>query len=136
LKILRDRTYEIMAHADVVIVASGTATLETALLGTPMVIVYRVSPITFLIGKALVKLPYVGLVNILAGKHIVPEHLQADCNPNTIAESVRELLSDEVLRGRMEQDLKRVAGQLGDSGATERAAEAALSFLESRTGSG
>ena len=133
---LRNQTYDIMAHSDIIIVASGTATLEIALLGTPMVIVYRISLLSFLIAKILVKLPYVGLVNIVAEDHIVPELLQSDCNPEQIAESVYALLTDDDRNQQMRQALKTVAEKMGEAGATRKAAEEVLKFIESKRETG
>ena len=124
-----DRTREVMAHSDAVIVASGTATLETALFGTPMVIVYRVSPLSFRIGKALVKVSHIGIVNIIAGKEILPELLQGDVNGARIAGEVEPLLMGGERRDRMVEALGEVSASLGEGGASRRAAEAVVDFM-------
>lgn len=127
---LRDKTYEIMAHSDVVIVASGTATLETALLGTPMVIVYKMSPLSFLLGKSLVRLKHIGLVNIVAGENIVPELIQGKANGERIAEEALFLLTDKERIKKIKEKLREVSHKLGGKGATERAGEAVVEFMK------
>ncbi len=129
---LRGRTREIMAYSDAVIVASGTATLETALAGTPMVIVYRTSPVTYAIGRMLVKVKHLGLANILAGKTVVPELIQKQVTPEKIAAEVRRYLEDGPYRESVRGELLKVAEKLGEKGAVERAADAVLTFMENR----
>lgn len=127
---VRNMTYDVMAHTDVVMVASGTATLETAILGTPMVILYRMAHLSFLLGRVLVRLKYVGLVNIVAGRMIVPELLQGKATAERIAEEVFTLFSDEELKKEVKRDLEEVSRRLGKRGASERAAEAVEEFME------
>jgi lipid-A-disaccharide synthase len=124
-----------MTHADALIVASGTATLEAAIAGTPMVIVYRISPLSYRIAKALVKLPYVGLVNIVAGRRIVPEFLQSECRPGPVADGVSELIKDNGARQTMVEALREVSGRMGEPGAADRAASAVLEIIDSKDGS-
>ena len=127
---VRDRTYDVMAHTDVVMVASGTATLETAILGTPMVILYRMARLSFLLGRILVQLKHVGLVNIVAGRKIVPELLQGKATAERIAEEVFTLFSDEELKKEVKRDLEEVSRSLGKRGASERAAEVVEEFMD------
>lgn len=127
---LRNRTYEIMAHSDAVLVASGTATLETALLGTPMVILYKMSPISYLIGRALVRVKHFGLVNIVAGRKIVPELLQKEATGERMAKEVLTLLGSDAKRQQVKRDLQEVYRKLGEPGATERAANSVVEFME------
>ena len=127
---VRNSTYEVMAHSDVVMVASGTATLETALLGTPMVILYKMSRLSFLLGRLLVKLRNVGLVNIVAGRKVVPELLQGAARGRRVAEEVFPLLTDAERRKAVERDLQEVSLRLGEKGASQRAATAVLEFVE------
>jgi lipid-A-disaccharide synthase len=129
---VRSQTYEAMAYSDAVLVASGTATLETALSGTPMVILYKMSSGSFFIGKLLVRMENIGLVNIVAGKRIVPELLQNDVTPDKIREAALPLLNDRMLRREIAGSLKEVARRLGPPGATERAADRIVEFLSSR----
>ena len=116
---VREKTYEVMAHSDAVMAASGTATLETAILGTPMVILYKMSLISFLIGRALVRLKNIGLVNIVAGKEVVPEFIQGKAKAEKIAEKVLLLLTDESIQTIMKHDLAQVSDKLGEEGASQ-----------------
>lgn len=119
---------DLMAAADVLIAASGTATLEAAILGTPTVIVYRVNPITWAIGKRLARIKYMGLPNIIAGREIVPELLQNDARPELVAKTALKLLTDDAARAEQIEVLRRVKTALeypdGAEGVTaaERAA--------------
>jgi lipid-A-disaccharide synthase len=132
LRSVRSQTYETMAYSDAALVASGTATLETALSGTPMVILYKMSAGSFLLGRLLVRMENIGLVNIVAGKRIVPELLQKDVNPEKIRAATLPLLTDRRLRKEVIQNLKDVSHRLGRPGATERAADRIVEFLSSR----
>jgi lipid-A-disaccharide synthase len=113
-----------------VIAASGTATLEAALYGTPMMIVYRVSPISYLLGKALIQVPHIGLVNLIAGRRVVPELIQQAVTPETIAAEARSLLAQPSRRARMRADLARVKNRLGAAGASTRVAQIALALMD------
>jgi lipid-A-disaccharide synthase len=132
LRAVRGRSYEVMAFSDAALVASGTATLETALSGAPMVILYRMSPLSFAIGKLLVRTEHVGLVNIVAGRRVVPELLQGDVTPAKIRDAALPLLTDPERRRAVREALAETAGRLGPPGAAERAAESAVEFLEAR----
>jgi lipid-A-disaccharide synthase len=122
-------TYEVLAVSDVVIVASGTATLETALFGKPMVIVYKVSPLTYILGRMVVKIKHVGLPNIVAGHTIVPELIQHHFTPERLAEEVISILSNHQIRDRMVTDLSAIKRNLGAPGASLRTAQLACSML-------
>jgi lipid-A-disaccharide synthase len=116
------------------VVASGTATVQAALAGTPFVIVYRVSPLTWRLGRGLLKVPFVGMPNLIAGRKIVPELLQHDFTAENVARELRPLLEDGPARERMVQDLKEVrqrllAGSKSGLPAADRAAEAVLRTL-------
>jgi len=126
---VRNRTYEIMAYSHVVIVASGTATLETAILNTPMIILYKMSALSYLIGRLLVKIKHVGLVNIIAGKSVVPELLQRNVTAGKIAREVLDLFSNQDRREQMKQNLKEVSHRLGEQGATKRTAEIVIECI-------
>jgi lipid-A-disaccharide synthase len=110
--VVEGHTYDVLAHSRAAVVASGTATIETALLGTPMVVVYRVSRATWLIGKDLVHTPFYSMVNIVAGQRIVPEFIQDDFQPEAVARDVRLLLESELLRDRMRQQFREMAEKL------------------------
>jgi lipid-A-disaccharide synthase len=134
IRSVRSQTYEVMAYSDAVLVASGTATLETALLGTPMVILYKMSAGSFFIGRLLVHMENIGLANIVAGKRIVPELLQKDVTAEKIRAAALPLLTESGLRQRTRRDLNAAAEKLGKPGATERAADCILEFLSSGRG--
>ncbi|HYS10631.1 MAG TPA: lipid-A-disaccharide synthase [Myxococcales bacterium] len=124
---------DVLARADAAIVASGTATLEAALALTPLVVVYRTSWLTWLIGRLLVRLRFVSLVNLLAGRAIVPELLQADCTPGRIAAAAEPLLSATPERTAQLGALRAVRAELlpeGSSRAARRAAEEVLALVE------
>lgn len=111
-----------LAAADVACLASGTATLEAALAGTPMVIVYKVRPLTYALGRLLVRVPSIGLVNIVAGHRLVPELLQGAATPGAVAREAAALLDDRGRRAAVEAGLAEVRGRLGPPGASRRAA--------------
>jgi len=119
-------TRELMAYADVILVASGTATLETALFQTPMIICYRMAPVSYLIGRVLVRVPYIGLANIVAGRSVVPELIQGQASTRLMAQNLYDLLTRPEKREKMRKDLALVSSRLGQPGAAERAADAVL----------
>ena len=134
IHLVRDAVHDLMAHSNAVLVASGTATLETAILNTPMAIVYKVSPVTWFFGKIMVRLKHIGLVNIIAGREVVPELLQHRATAQRIAQVAERLLTDGALRTRIQHDLSRVVEALGEPGASERTAEDALNFIREKHG--
>ncbi len=123
LKRVEGETYDILAAADCAIVASGTATIEAALLGTPMVVVYRVAPSTAFILRRLVHTPFFSMVNLVAGRRVVPELMQDDFTAAAVAAEVRRLLESTADRNAMKAGLAVVRESLGSSGAIERAAD-------------
>lgn len=128
---LTGKTYDIMAYADAVAVTSGTATLETGILGTPMVIVYKTSSITYAIGKALVDIENIGMINIVAGRRIVPELWQNNVTPSTIADNLVRFIQDGLLKESVKTSLAAAREKLGGSGAAERAASIAVEMMQS-----
>lgn len=123
---LCDDTVLAVRAADAAAVCSGTATLETALLGTPLVVVYRTSPSSWLVARLLVDLEHASIVNILAGREIVPELLQDRCTPEAIASRLEELLAPGERREAVVAELRDLHRLLGGPGASDRAAEAVL----------
>jgi len=120
--------HEAMAAADVVLAASGTATLEAALLKRPMVITYKAAPFSAFLHRRLTYLPYVGLPNVLAGRFVVPEFLQDEATPQNLAQAVINLLFDPVMRQRLEAHFETLAAELRRD-AANAAAEAVLPLL-------
>lgn len=129
LTIIDGRVYDVLRASDAAIVTSGTATLETGLMAVPMVIVYRVSRLSYLIGRMIVSVKNIGLVNIVAGRTVVPELIQNDVTPERIAGEIGDILADPARMQRMRDDLNQVRTVLGEGGASRRAAEAVLELL-------
>ena len=123
VKDFRHPSYEVMKHSVFLNVASGTATLETAIFGNPFLLVYKVSPVTFFIGKMLVSIDYLGLPNIIAGREIIKELLQKECNPESIARWSLRYLEDPEVYERTKNDLEEVKKALGEKGAIKRSAD-------------
>lgn len=123
---IREDRYDLMAACDVVMAASGTVTLELAILGVPMVVSYRVSPLTHFLGRWLIKVKYASLVNLVAGERIVPELMQREATPEKINQALQTLLCEPGAAELMKEGLVRVVRQLGGQGASRRAALIAL----------
>ena len=121
--ITEDHTYDLMQICDVCLAASGTATLETAMMELPTILLYKVSPITYGIGKMVVNLTHVGLPNIVAGKEVIPELLQDDVSVDNIVNKVLPLLDDLTVNASMRDELRQVKEKLGDAGAVQRVAQ-------------
>ncbi|MCA9733657.1 MAG: lipid-A-disaccharide synthase [Deferribacteres bacterium] len=121
--LLQNVTYSIMKHSMACIVASGTATLETGCFETPMAIVYRVSPLTYAIGKVVVKLKNIGLVNIVAGESVVPEFVQNDFKPENVATYIENMLTDMESAQNVRSKLSMVRSKLGHIGASQKVAK-------------
>ncbi len=131
IRIITENRYDMMAACDAAVVVSGTVTLELALLDTPMVVIYKVSPGTYRMGKLLINkdLKYFSLVNLIGGKEIVPELFQDEVNPERIETELSAILFDQQKRSIMLQGLKDVRDKMGKAGASEKAAELALGLL-------
>ncbi|MDO8730505.1 MAG: lipid-A-disaccharide synthase [Candidatus Omnitrophota bacterium] len=121
--------YDGIHACDLVLVASGTATLECALLERPMVIVYKTSWPTYLLSRLLIRIPHIGLVNVVAGRKVVPELIQREANPSRIAAEALALRNDARRREKMKEDFVEIRRSLGSPGASRRAAEAILAEL-------
>lgn len=132
VKVVANRNYEVMASADLLLIASGTATLEAACLGTPMLIVYKVSFLSWLLTRPLIKIPHLGLVNVVAGREVVPEFLQFQARPRRLARAALSLLGDRNKQKLMREDLKAVRAKLGQPGASQRAARLVLEVIKDR----
>ncbi len=120
IHIVRENRYAAMKACNLLIVASGTSTLECAILGVPLLIVYRVSPLSWQLGKVLVRVPYYGLVNWIAGEKIVPEFMQDRMNSDELVKASFSLLDNENEVKKMKENLQRVVESLGPSGTIER----------------
>jgi lipid-A-disaccharide synthase len=123
--------YNLLQSCDVAISASGTATLELALLTIPMVIIYKVAPLTYWIAKWLVRIPYIGLPNIIAGKMIVPELIQDQANSKSIYNQVCNILNDNLAADKMRISLSQVRGSLGENDGIAELAKLVIEMLPS-----
>ena len=121
-KMVTGETRQVLRQARAAMVASGTATIETALLGCPMIVVYKTSAVTFFFGRMLVKVKHIGMVNIVAGRPVCPEYIQHQATPEALAAGMVPLLGDTPEREAMIQGLERVRALLGQGGASDRAA--------------
>ena len=130
IKIADGDAYNMLSAASFAIVASGTATLETAIIGTPFIITYKTGLINYIAYKIVAKIRILGLVNVIAGRVIVPELLQYNATPERIAKASLEIISDTSKRYSMIADLKKVKDSLGSPGARLRAARACLPYLQ------
>jgi lipid-A-disaccharide synthase len=131
IRLVAGSTYNVLAASDVAIVSSGTATVEAALIGTPMVVVYRVAPVTAWAARRLVRVPFFAMVNLIAGKRVVPELIQDDFTPERVAQEVEGLLISSSAREDMRRELTQVRDRLGPPGAIERAADIIASMIGS-----
>jgi lipid-A-disaccharide synthase len=128
---LVDDARAVLQHARASIVASGTATVEAALIGNPFVVVYRVSPLSYAVAKRVVDVPHVAMVNLIAGKRIVPELIQGDFTADSVVSHLRPLLDQEDARARMQASLRQVAAMLrADESAIGRVADITCQMLE------
>ncbi|MBZ5703323.1 MAG: lipid-A-disaccharide synthase [Acidobacteriia bacterium] len=134
LRVVEGQTYDAMAAADAAIVSSGTATVEAALLDAPMVVIYRVSALTALLAKPFVRTPFFSMVNLIAGRRVVPELIQKDCTPQRVAHEVLRLLQQDAARAELRRGLAEVRERLGPPGAIERAADAIVRMLRAKPG--
>lgn len=128
-------TFGCLDRCDLAIVTSGTATLETAVMERPMVITYKVSPVTAFIARRLKTVPFLGLVNIIAGEEVVPELIQEDATSEKLSGKALEILGDISMMESMKKELREVKHHLGEKGAAKRAALAVKNFIDGKTGS-
>ena len=131
VRLIKENRYDMMAACDAAIVVSGTVTLELALLDTPMVVVYKVSPATYRFGRMLINkdLKYFSLVNLITDSDVVPELFQSEVSPERIEEEVSTILFDSQQRNKMLQGLELVRNRMGEAGASDKAANLAFSLI-------
>ncbi|MCD6584301.1 MAG: lipid-A-disaccharide synthase [Desulfobacteraceae bacterium] len=130
IEIVAGDIVEIFAQSTLIIAVSGTVTLETAMYGIPMVIIYRISPVSYMLGRALVNVDHIGLVNIIAKERVVPELIQGEASPGKIAETVGNMLNNPLELSRMKEKLNLVKAMMGEAGASEKTADIGLSLLK------
>jgi lipid-A-disaccharide synthase len=128
--VVKDQASEVMAVSDLVLVASGTATLQAAVVGTPMVLLYRTTAFTYWLGRLLIRVKWIGLVNLVANRSIIPELIQGDATAQQVYEQARRILDDRAVYDEMTRSLAQVKAQLGEPGASMRAAEVVLAACQ------
>jgi lipid-A-disaccharide synthase len=126
VQIVKDQASEVMAASDLLVVASGTATLQAAVIGTPMILVYKTTLPTYWVARLLIRVKWIGLVNLVAARTIVPELIQDEANAERLIGEVRALLNDREAYNRMKDRLREVRHALGEPGASRRAARVVL----------
>ena len=124
--VVKEQASEVMAVSDVVLVASGTATLQAAVVGTPMVLLYRTSRLVYTVGRLLIRVKWIGLVNLVAGRSVVPELIQHEATGERLYQEARRLLEDRAAYDKMKAELAAVKARLGEPGASRRAAQVVL----------
>ena len=129
IPVVEEDRYDAVNASDLVWTASGTATVETALLLKPMIIVYRLSWLTFWLARMLVRVPYIGMANLIAGERVVPELIQSDLNAERIVQESRNILDDRQTRAQIIDKLSRLRAKLGAPGAAERVADLAIAMM-------
>jgi len=129
VKVVEGYAYDAMNLSELLITASGTATLEGAILGKPMIIIYRVSLPSYWVGRALIRVDHIGLVNLVAEKEIAPELIQKEANPQRIADEALRILRDPILSRKMSASMDEVRRKLGEPGAAQRAAQIVVSLM-------
>lgn len=130
--VIKHQPYDVIQCCDAVMTTSGTATLEIALLGVPMLICYQLAAITYWLGRWLVKIPFIGLPNIVAGKSIIKEFIQHEANAENLATEMLNILTDEQYVGQMRKDLAEVKAELGQGGASKVMADLVVGMLLGR----
>jgi lipid-A-disaccharide synthase len=126
VRVVYDKASEVMALSDVLFIASGTATLQAAVVGTPMVLLYKTTPLTYRLARWLINVKWIGLVNLVAGRSIVPELIQDEATGERLCQEVLRLLRDPSAYNGMKEGLRQVRQSLGEPGATSRAAQVVL----------
>jgi len=123
IRVVGEYTYDVLNICDLIITASGTATLEAAIMSTPMIIIYKVSFLSYLVGRLLVKVKNIGLVNLIAEKRIVPELIQGQASPINIWNEASRMLKNPQLLSVIKGELDKVKEKLGNPGTSQRAAQ-------------
>ena len=130
IKIVYDQTYDLLAHAEGAVVTSGTATLETALFNVPQVVCYRASTVSYIIARSLIKVKYISLVNLIAGREVVTELIQDDFTPSNLVKEMKLILRDKRARAVQLENYRLLKEQMGEAGASRRTAELMVGYLK------
>jgi lipid-A-disaccharide synthase len=130
IRFLFDQTFDLLSHAKAALVTSGTATLETALFGVPQIVCYRTSSLSYAIGKMVIKVPYISLVNLVVGRAVVRELIQSDFNARNLLDELRTLLTDADYMARMQAGYTELRAKLGQNQAAKKTAELMVKYLQ------
>ena len=130
IEVHKENIYDVLANCHVALVTSGTATLDTAIMAVPMVVVYKVTPLSYRVGKMLIKTSFIGLANLVAGERVVPELIQDEVTPERLADEALTLIEDEHVRENMITKLHGIRKRLGEGGASERTAGIAAAMMK------
>jgi lipid-A-disaccharide synthase len=130
ISIVFDQTFDLLHHADAAMVTSGTATLETALFGVPQVVCYRTSAVSYQVAKALIKVPYISLVNLVAGREVVKELIQGEFNSRNLVQELKKVLQDKDFIAQQKAGYAELREKLGHSNAAEKAAKLMVGYLK------
>jgi lipid-A-disaccharide synthase len=128
--VVKGQSSEVMAAADLALVASGTATLQAAVIGTPMILLYRTSSLTYWLARYLIRVRWIGLVNLVAGRSVVPELIQSDATGQRVYDEAVAILENRSAYDDMKQSLAKVRASLGEPGASARVAEVVLAACQ------
>lgn len=126
VRVVQDQASEVMAAADILWVASGTATLQAAVVGTPMILLYKTTWLTYRLARWLINVPWIGLVNLVAGRSVVPELIQEEATAERLCQEAQRLMNDKSAYHGMQDALREVRQSLGEPGASHRAAQVVL----------
>jgi lipid-A-disaccharide synthase len=129
IRMVENLTYDLMKHSHLLLIASGSATLECAILGTPFLVLYKTSLWTYLIAKSLISIPHIALANVVAGKRVVPEFIQKKAIPGQISEEMYEILTEKERYKTIQNELKKIREKLGEEGASKRTAKIVARML-------
>jgi lipid-A-disaccharide synthase len=129
VQVVEQLTYDLMKHSDLLLVASGSATLECAIMGTPFIVLYKTSLWTYLIARSLVSIPHIALANVVAGKGVVPEFIQRQAIPSQIAEEMYQILTEKERYRTIQNGLRTVKEKLGEEGASKKSARIVYEML-------
>ena len=129
IETIKGSVVEVFRQSQMLVAASGTVTLEAALYGIPMVIVYKVSPLSYWLGKRLIKVKHIGIVNLIVQKELLPELIQDNASPQTIAETVSAMINNQERLKQIEKELLSIKDLLGGAGASDRVARIALNLI-------
>ena len=132
IRFVFDQTFDLLTHAKAALVTSGTATLETALFGVPQIVCYRTSALSYAIGKMVIKVPYISLVNLVVGRAVVKELIQGDFNARNLLDELKTLLTDADYMARIKAGYAELRGKLGRQQAARKTAELMVKYLEAR----